>query len=418
MLFLKKNYKIFFLILLLGLIFYRSPYIFINGRFIAEEGSWWFANAHDNGPLSGLTYIYWGSSYYNFWANLSAVIASFFPLEIAPLVTVYMALIVKIYLFLYILYSDSNFLKSKFDKSIVSLILLLTPMMTSTIWLNTLVSQIYFTIIVILIFFQKENSKVFINKFSNLVIFISGFTSILSCFFTPFFLLKYIRNKNRYNFLRFFSSVIPFLFQLTIFIYSNIANITDENRFFLSLNKFANFLYNGPVKSILGTDLSKIIYTNIFSENIVIATLIVSFAIGFLIFIILYQLKKKTINDNVILYLLGFFILHSFLAIITSKYDQVQGRYAVIPSVLFILIIYRLFQINKNYLKSFFFSIIFLSICLGSFEYKLNNKYPHFLDCLDGCPNWIEEVKKWKIDPDYNLKIWDYPRKTMKLSQK
>ena len=95
-----------------------------------------------------------------------------------------------------------------------------------------------------------------------------------------------------------------------------------------------------------------------------------------------------------------------------------QGRYAVIPSVLFILIGYRLFQTNKNFLKLIFLSIIFLSIGSGFFEYKLYNKYPHFLDCLDGCPDWKEEVKKWKIDPNYNLKIWDYPRKTMELSQK
>ena len=71
-----------------------------------------------------------------------------------------------------------------------------------------------------------------------------------------------------------------------------------------------------------------------------------------------------------------------------------------------------------NFLKLIFLSIIFLSIGSGFFEYKLNNKYPHFLDCLDGCPDWKEEVKKWKIDPNYNLKIWDYPRKTMELSQK
>ena len=108
MLFLKKRYKELFLVFLLLLIFYRSPYIFLNGRFIAEEGSWWFSNAFNNGPLSGLFYIYWGSSYFNFWANISSVIASFFPLEFAPLLTVYMSLIVKLYLFIYIFYSNSK----------------------------------------------------------------------------------------------------------------------------------------------------------------------------------------------------------------------------------------------------------------------------------------------------------------------
>jgi len=414
MLFLKKRYKELFLVFLLLLIFYRSPYIFLNGRFIAEEGSWWFSNAFNNGPLSGLFYIYWGSSYFNFWANISSVIASFFPLEFAPLLTVYMSLIVKLYLFIYIFYSNSNFLKSNFDKSIISLVLLLSPMMTSTIWLNTLVSQVYFTIIVILIFFQKENSKLIIDKFSNTIIFIAGISSILPCFFTPFFFFKYLKQKTKYNFWRFISSLIPFVFQSSIFIYSSIFNLTDENRFFLSIEKFANFLYNVPVKSILGTDLSKIIFYNFLNSNLILAISITLITLGILVHFIFTYLKNQK-KDEILLYLAIFFIFHSILAIYSSKYDQVQARYAVIPSVLFVLLIFRLFQINRNFLKIFFLFFIIFSISLGFYEYKINNKYPHFLSCLEGCPDWSNEVEKWRADPNYNLKIWDYPRKSMTL---
>ncbi len=412
--FLKKKYKLLFLLLLLILIFYRSPYIFINGRFIAEEGSWWFSNVFSNGTLAGLTYIYWGSSYFNFWANISSVLASFFPLEVAPLVTVYMALVVKLYLFIYIFYSESKFLKNNFDKSLISLILLLSPMMTSTIWLNTLVSQIYFTLILILIFFQKENSRSVIDKFSNIIIFIAGMTSILPCFFTPFFLFKYIRQKTNHNFWRFISSAIPFIFQFSIFIYSNIFNLTDENRFSLSANKLVNFLYNVPVKSILGTDLSKTIFYNFLNSNIVIATLGILVVLGLLIYFILRYLKGNN-KDEILFYLFIFFIFQSILAIYSSKYDQVQARYAVIPSALFVLLIYRLFQINRNFFKILFLSFVITSVSLGFYEYKINNKYPHFLSCLEGCPNWSDEVEKWRADPNYNLKIWDYPRKSMTL---
>ena len=54
----KQNYKIFFIFFLSLLIFYRSPYILLNGSFVAEEGSLWFNNAFENGPLSALLYIY------------------------------------------------------------------------------------------------------------------------------------------------------------------------------------------------------------------------------------------------------------------------------------------------------------------------------------------------------------------------
>ena len=415
MLYLKKNFRIIFILFLILLIFYRSPYIFLNGRFIAEEGSWWFSNVFANGPLSGLFYIYWGSSYFNFWANISSVLAYFFPLEMAPLITVYMALIVKFYMFLYIFYSQSKFLKNNFDKSIISLILLLAPTMTSTIWLNTLVSQVYFSIIVILIFFQKENSSSFIDKFSNVILFIAGMTSILACFFTPFFLYKYFKNKNKYYFFRFISSFVPFVFQLIIFVYSNFTNLTDENRFFLSINKLVNFLYNVPIKSIFGTDLSKIIFYDFLNSNMIIAVLCVLIVLILLSYVTYNILKEY--KDEVLLYLIIFFIFQSIFAIYSSKYDQVQGRYAVIPSVLFLLFIYRLFQINRNF-KIIFFIMIISSISLGFFEYRINNKYPQLLNCLDNCPIWKEEVDKWRLNNDYVLKIWDYPRKTMTLKKK
>jgi hypothetical protein len=74
-----KNYKIFLLIFFLLLIYYRSPYIFNNGRFVAEEGSFWFRNTYLFGPIKGLTQIFYGSGYFNLWANISSVVASFLP---------------------------------------------------------------------------------------------------------------------------------------------------------------------------------------------------------------------------------------------------------------------------------------------------------------------------------------------------
>ena len=62
--------------------------------------------------------------------------------------------------------------------------------------------------------------------------------------------------------------------------------------------------------------------------------------------------------------------------------------------------------------------MIISSISLGFFEYRINNKYPQLLNCLDNCPIWKEEVDKWRLNNDYVLKIWDYPRKTMTLKKK
>ena len=70
----KKNniFKLFLFFLILFLIFYRSPYIFIHGRFVAEEGSVYFANAFKNNFINTIFFIDYLSGYLNFWANLSS----------------------------------------------------------------------------------------------------------------------------------------------------------------------------------------------------------------------------------------------------------------------------------------------------------------------------------------------------------
>ena len=54
------------------------------------------------------------------------------------------------------------------------------------------------------------------------------------------------------------------------------------------------------------------------------------------------------------------FIINSILALFGSKVDQVQGRFALLPGVLFLLTTYRFFQISNKgikYLTIFIFNI-------------------------------------------------------------
>ena len=408
-----KNYKIILFITIILLAFFKSPFIFLNGRFVAEEGSLWFYNSYFNGPLSGLFQIYTENGYFNLWPNIASVFATFVPLEISPYVTVYFAFLVKIYLFSFIIFQNSIFLKTNFEKFIVVLIVLASPPMVAEVWLNTLTSQVYFTLIVLMIFFQT-NTNNFYSKSSSVVLFISTLSSITSCIFTPFFLIKYIKEKNKLNFLNLVSIFIGSFIQTCIFIFikiNNLESIGDTHRYNISLEKIISFLYNAVYKSFLGRDLTQSIYFAI--ENFLHFNLIITLSsIIFFLFIII--LFKKKIDNKVLFYLIIFFIVQSFLAIYASKGIQVQGRYALIPGVLLIFIVLKLRDINNSTIKFISTILITLSITTGLYEYKHNNKYPHFLTCIN-CPIWKDEVKKWRNDNSYELKIWDYPRKTMKL---
>jgi hypothetical protein len=414
-LFINKNFKAILLTSLLFLIYYRSPYIFLNGRFIAEEGSFWFRNAFLFGPIEGLTQVFIGSAYFNLWANLSSVVASVLPLEYAPLGTVYMALIVQLYLYNFIIFSESNFFVNKTDRILLSLIVLIAPPMVASVWLNTLVSQVYFTIITILIFFQKDITNSFFNKSSPIIIFFSGFSSVLPCVLSPFFVLKYLKDKSRFNLMNLIAISVPTIFQLIIFLYAKITGLekllADGPRYILSFTKIVSYFYNVIVKSFLGRDLTQFIFDKLFNEK---SFLLVIVLITILILFFLKISFTKIKQDKIILYLILFFILQSFLVIYVAKFEGVQGRYAVVPGILLIFICYRLFQISSGFLRIITFSLILLSLTSGIYEYKFNNIYPELLSCID-CPEWKSEVTKWKNDNTYILKIWAYPQRSMDL---
>ena len=408
-----KNYKIILFIIIILLAFFKSPFIFLNGRFVAEEGSHWFYNSYLNGPISGFFQVFVENGYFNLWPNIASVFATFVPLEFSPYVTVYFAFLVKIYLFSFIIFQNSIFLKTNFEKIATVLIVLVSPPMVAEVWLNTLTSQVYFTLIVLMIFFQA-NTNNFFSKSSSIVLLISTLSSITSCIFAPFFLIKYIKEKNKLNFLNLISIFIGSFIQTCIFIFikiNNLESIGESYRYNISLEKIISFLYNSVYKSFLGRDLTQSIYFGI--ENFLYFNLIIALSsIIFFLFIIIFF--KKIIDNKILFYLIIFFIIQSFLAIYASKGMQVQGRYALIPGILLIFIVLKLREIDNFIIKSISSILITLSIITGLYEYKHNNKYPHFLTCIN-CPIWKEEVKKWRKDNSYELKIWDYPRKTMKL---
>ena len=113
--------------------------------------------------------------------------------------------------------------------------------MVAEVWLNTLTSQVYLTILTILIYFQKYTLNNFFSKFSPIVIFISGLSSILPNILLPFFGYKYFKSKSKYDLRNLFLLSITSATQSYIFIYSKLNSLDwggQAQRFFLTYDKF------------------------------------------------------------------------------------------------------------------------------------------------------------------------------------
>ena len=413
------TYKIFLFFLILFLIFYRSPYIFIHGRFVAEEGSVYFANAFKNNFINTIFFVDYLSGYLNFWANLSSFFASITPIEFAPLVTVYLSLIPKLLIFFFILNKKFFFFTSYLEKLFACCVVLFSSAMVPEIWANTINSQVYFAILTLVIFLIK-NQKDDLSVFQLVLISVSGLTGIYSCAIFPIFFLKFIKfriKQDFYNFLILFSLT---LIQLLIIFFSKSNGLLYEKKlnFFISYQEIISFYYNIFVKTFLGRDL--VIYLiNFFNLSTKIYLIFIS-SISLFFFYFLFK-KKNFLEENnfrfFIFVLIFQFLIVSFLVLIGNASDQVAGRYAAFPSVILLFIFIILFKSLKNKLfKYFFLFILILSLLIGFLDYRYKAKYIKLLECVN-CPPWTDEVKKWEKDNTYNLKIWPYPRKSMILNK-
>ena len=405
------NLKILILTFICLLIFYRSPYIILNGRFISEEGFIFFKNSFENGPIYGFFQIFWETGYLNLWVNIGSVLALIPSLEYAPFVTVYLALSLKIYIFALILFSESIFSQNLRDKIFISLIVLLSPLMVPNIWLNTLNSMSYFGILTILIFFQKNEKITFYEKISPYVLFVSGLSSLYSSILAPFFLMKYYLNKNKINLYNCLFISLSAAIQFSIIIYAKFNNLIFEYKTGISSVKLINYCYNVIAKSLLGREISQFLTKQVVDTNQLILLSIVLITV--VILGIYFLIKEK---DKILNFLVLIFIVESLFVLIGSSHEQVGGRYAVVPGILLLFIMYRLFQNNTNFLKFFFMIIVINSLVIGAYEFRIKARNLNYLDCIN-CPIWVDEVKKWRIDNDYKMQIWNYPGKSMSLKK-
>ena len=417
----KVKYYLLFLILVIS--FYRSPFIFLNGRFAAEEATQHLVSALNNSFFGNLLFYDNFAGYYNILPNILLKLSLILPLEYSPYITVYGS-----YFFIFLipylcLNRESILLNNNIKKILCSFILFLAPPFVPEIWLNSINLQVYMCLIAILIFFMS-NLSVIQMRINNILIFLGSLSGIYTCALFPIYLIKYLNDKNKYNLINCSILLISNLIQISLIIYSRITEkLTTSalaNEF--TLDNVIYFFYNIILKPIFGRQIIHYFIEKFNLEYVSIIYLIISLIIIFLIILLINFIKVITFlkHDYVFINLFSIFFLISFVVLVGSVNNQLGGRYAVIPGSLVLLIILHLcFQINKIMIRNLFFVIILTSLISGLTEFRpptknVKHQYIKYLDCID-CPVWKEEIYKWKKNNDYEIGIWPYPRKKFKL---
>jgi len=412
--FILKNKIYLTLLLIITLIIYRSPYILINGRFFAEDAQIFFKNTYEKGFIYGLFQIYLETGYLNLWANIVSVFANITPIKYAPFWSIYLSLLLKLFIFFFIFFSKSDFLINYKHKAIASFIILFSPPMVPEIWLNAINGMSYFGIFAIIFLFSNHSKSLFF-RFSFMTMFIGSLSSLYVCVLTPVYYFKYYLTKKKVDKNRFYFIFLGTLIQLFIFSYTHINSLQwKDTRFIVSYEKIINFFYNVVSKDFFGRQISKKLYENFISDNSIIFLFIFIFFLTLFFLFLNYQIRIK--KDKILLKLVLIFFLESLLVIFGAQGETVYGRYAAVPGISLLFIILRLSQTSSRSINKFFTLSLIFSCLMGLIEFRYMARYPKQLNCIN-CPDWKEQILIWEKNYNYKILVWDYPLKYFYLKK-
>ena len=390
---------------------------------MGEEGSHYFKNAYENGFLNQLLYFDPRAGYYNLIANLLTELSTYVPLIYSPLVTAYGSLLIILIPLFLILFKDSYLFKNDKEKFIGSLIFFITGPHIPEIWANSVNSQIYLFFVSLLILYLKPDNKKNQILYPMLIL-ISGLSAIYSCILTPLFFFKYLYTRKRNDLINSIILIVCSITQGTLIFYSKFMG-----QLYVGVTKTSidiiNLSYNFFAKPIIGRQPIYFFYENFGLESfgynsmlflfILLSVIVLSLLLKFKF--IQFFLKDHIFKSLILIYILVFIVV-----IFGADNSQTSGRYAVIPGLLFLLIIFYLASnFPSRKLNNFFSILITISIIAGVYEFRPSTKnvriqYIEFLDCIN-CPKWKSDIEKWKEDENSYLHVWPYPNKRFKLSK-
>ena len=390
---------------------------------MGEEGSHYFKNAYENGFLNQLLYFDPRAGYYNLIANLLTELSTYVPLIYSPLVTAYGSLLIILIPLFLILFKDSYLFKNDKEKFIGSLIFFITGPHIPEIWANSVNSQIYLFFVSLLILYLKPDNKKNQILYPMLIL-ISGLSAIYSCILTPLFFFKYLYTRKRNDLINSIILIVCSITQGTLIFYSKFMG-----QLYVGVTKTSidiiNLSYNFFAKPIIGRQPIYFFYENFGLESfgynsmlflfILLSVIVLSLLLKFKF--IQFFLKDHIFKSLILIYILVFIVV-----IFGADNSQTSGRYAAIPGLLFLLIIFYLASnFPSRKLNNFFSILITISIIVGVYEFRPSTKnvriqYIKFLDCIN-CPKWKSDIEKWKEDENSYLHVWPYPNKRFKLSK-
>ena len=366
----------------------REPEMFLYPRIWAEEATVFYTFARHHSVLAIFTTAHVG--YLTLFNSIVSIIqAKLFSVENAAAVSTYMGFLVQLIPLYIIAFTTHKFWNNPIKKMICVLIVI--SVMAPELYINTTNSHFILGLITFLIMMISPNTLSRFQKyFFRTLLFLGGLTGPASIFFTPTFLFKAYREKNKEKYIQAGIITVCAIIQACVILYSIFYNNT-YNR--LSVTDFKTTRYRFIIDNFTLMPHSHLFDGQLFSiDHIILIGLLMS---GFYAYLFL----KNYRNSEYLIALISFIII-AILSTLGSLHMGGGPRYAYIPTcILLIVLMSQFFEPKRNYIALF---ILVFCLSINVFHYTTNiNNWAY----KPSYPKWRTEVAKWRLDSTYNPKI-------------
>lgn len=404
-------------ILLLGvivLIVLRAPLLLTQPRIWAEEGSYLNFALHQS-ALQTLFHLYPDSGYYLLSANLpallSALVARTIGLEYAPLVSTYFSLCLQILPFAILIFGKSHLFKTKTMIVAGCLIILLAPTTSGEIWLNT-VNSMSWTGLAALIILLEDTRLWSLRKktlFRSLLLLL-GLCGPYAPITFPLFGLSYFIYREKERLVQAFVLLFCFLLQAGVFAYVRQSGGAPSRLASFTIDSAVVNVFFYHFLSALGGDrgatavFDHLGLTDSLHRSITVprggpVILAAYFSTLVMVLVLTYLWDKRLRSLNTLL--IGTFVLFAAFTAIGAAFGVPVNRYAFLPGLSFLLFILSCVWEHRQ-------KLIRIACCVALIVAIWNGarESGRYLNPAAGAPRWSEEVKKWRFDNTYQLRVW------------
>ena len=171
----------------------RSPEILFHGRFWAEEGTMWWANARASNALETLLYVPDLAGYFMLNTNVSFVIAGIFPLQYQPLVVTWLAVLTMATpAMVYLCVSRSH---PTIWRVVVTLFMMVgAPLLEPEVFSNAINAQVFLGLGAALILVYDDESHAPRRSLLAFLM-LAGLSGMYAAILAPLFVLKALSDK-------------------------------------------------------------------------------------------------------------------------------------------------------------------------------------------------------------------------------